>query len=481
MAQTIEVKNIGDKLNTLNSLKKLLAYYNPGFVQSKFFNLYDKIYNGASLSGEGTSIGTTQLNFAVFGDSVAGSKGYPLKDMLIASFGNRGSIYSGAATVSGNGYIHQNLTETDYWFTGLWHGVTGGSGTVTFQIGGSGLKGDKLKIYYIKGPGFGHFKVQKSINGLAGTYNDIAGYEDIDCSDTELKSAVLEIATTVTETTIPRITGVSGDVIVLFATMENTTKEGVMWLNMSAGGLGWDKASLTPSAIITPVFADLKIDLATLEFKEGSSHTWVSTYVYPWLNVINDAYTKTDWILIGSTPQTSSDEYNVSANSELKAYADTYDYFYFDGYYPFANYSKLTDIGWNGDGTHPSAKAGYFLAGIIYQLIGLTSLFKKPIGSDIRNSNIWSSIIKISGFTDGVQIGELTYDGDNDLVIKTKRNIVFKTISGTTRATMDGGNFNLGAATAKYGVNGVYGVSGSFTTNDGKTITVTNGIITSIV
>lgn len=439
--------------------------YKLGLIRSRFLNLYKKIYNGASISGGDLSIGLAQINYAIFGDSMSGYKGVPLYNLLRQKFGYRGGIYQNQPVMTGNAYSHSNTNETQYWFNGSWSGITGGSGSLTYNLGGGGQSGDKLKIYYIKGPDKGHFKVQFSTTSLGGVYSDAPGFEDIDCYSETVQSAFITIPTPAGNI-CPKVVGLSGDIVIIMATMENTTISGIMYYPMGVGGLGWDKASLTANSIIAPVFADIQLDLALLEFKEGDGSS-IETYVYPWLDAVNAAYTKTDWCLIGSTPQQNQNDINVSANSALKVYADTRLKYYFDGYSPLVDYNTLVALGWQGDGLHVAAATGFYLSSILFSLIGLDNTFFRPIPYDIRNSKTATSHVAFLS-PDSLEISSIKQLDGFDMTLKAKRAFRFGSDDMASMAAIDKYGdawFNSSVLTKKYKLDGLNAAPSSATDN----------------
>lgn len=112
---------------------------------------------------------------------------------------------------------------------------------------------------------------------------------------------------------------------------------------------------------------------------------------------------------------------------------------------------------------------------------------KKPREYRIHDYSDAIAIVGLNNINNAISIPS-GYEKVNGDVVHTGKNtqigdfIITGTINQTGDNTIIG---NLKAtnieATAGYKINGVSGVSGTFTTVDGKTVTVTNGIITSIV
>lgn len=354
-----------------SSLIRSVAMYgmlaNVYDTRGKFLNTYKKLLAGSSIAGNTISRGKVRLRVAGFGDSVGGYAFNPFADLLYDMFGWGGGILSLSAS-TGGGSAHSNTNETTYWFNGNWFEING-SGSLTFLYGGGRVQSTQLKIYYIKESGAGSFQVQ--VDAGAGYANEGSV---VDCDNATLESGVITINKS-SGTYGIRINQVSGNVkiIMVVGINEPTDYDGVTMLQLNVGGLGWTAANSTSKAITRPVFSDLAIDLAFLEFKETG--TIYSTFKQ-WADSFQAASPNTDWVLIGSTPQATNNADNISDNSALRLVAYQNNWFYYDGYSPFGSYAKLDSLGWDGDGIHPDYATGFYKAIHLWRIIGIGDILK---------------------------------------------------------------------------------------------------------
>lgn len=409
---------------------------NPYDTRGRFLNVAKKMLAGSNISGTSVTRGKVRLRIGGFGDSMAGYLFMPFLEKLTAMFGYGGGIMSSVAT-TGGAYIHSNVNETNYWFTGTWHGING-TGALTYLYGGGRAIATQLKIYYIKESGAGSFQVQLD----PGTgYADEGGV--VDCNSTNLESGVITINKPQGAYGI-RINQVSGNIkiIMCVAINEPADYDCVTFLDLSAGGLGWTAANQTSKSITRPVFSDLQIDLATLQFKENGA---VYNDFKQWADSFYAASPKTDWVLTGSGPQASADKSNIADNMALKTIANQHNWFYFDGYKPLINYQKLDSLDWEGDGIHLSHSAGFYLAGMLWRIIGIEDYLKfgRMAGTDPTGDMNFTQTrgIKFTASNANTYSGRMSASPNSpDLMIYFQRWLGLANSSGTMLTHFDPSN-----------------------------------------
>ena len=344
-------------------------------TRGKFLNLYKTLLNGSNIPGQSVSRGDVHIRFGAFGDEMGNYLSIPIYQKMRAMFGNGGSILESVAP-SGGGYVHTNVNETDYWFNGQWSGING-SGDLLYTLGGGRVNATVLKVYYIKEPGAGSFQVQSDSG---------AGYVDeggvINANGATTEAGIVTIPKPLGNYSI-KINQVSGNIRILFCAAINEAEgqDGVAIFRFYTNGLEWSKANETPKAITAPVFADLGLNLAMLQFKESSN---AYTPLKEWFGAFRTASPTTDWSFNANMPQAAQDSLNKVNNAVLKQIAFEDSVFYFDGYNPLMGYSKVTNLGWQGNGSilHPST--GFYLASQLWRIIGIESILMlgQNLGTD---------------------------------------------------------------------------------------------------
>lgn len=406
---------------------------NPYDTRGKFLNLARKLLAGSNMAGTSLTRGKVRLRIASFGDSMGGYIFMPFSEKLISMFGYGGGVMA-SIIPAGGAYVHADVSETNYWFNGNWQGING-SGSLTYLYGGGRAISTQLKIYYIKEPGAGSFQVQLD----PGT-----GYADegsvVSCGSTQLESGVVTINKPQGAYGL-RINQVSGNIriIMCVAINEPADFDGVTVLNLSNGGLAWDKANQTSKAITRPVFEDLGIDLATLQFKENGT---VYNDIRQWTDSFAAASRRTDWVLIGSGPQVSADEANIADNLALKKVALDRNWFYFDGYRPLINYAKVDSLDWEGDGVHLNHATGFYLSSMLWRIIGIEDFLKfgRMAGTDPTGDMNFtlSRGIKFTGSNTNVPAGRIAASTNSpDMYIYSARWFVLLNNSGTMLSHFD--------------------------------------------
>jgi len=106
----------------------------------------------------------------------------------------------------------------------------------------------------------------------------------------------------------------------------------------------------------------------------------------------------------------------------------------------------------------------------------------------IHDASSADSFLQFTQQSTGVATGDgffVGVDSGNNSRLRNKENtdMLFSTNDATRMTIESGGNVDIAnnVDATSYSVGGVPGASGTFTTTDGKTVTVVNGIVTSII
>ncbi|HMI03738.1 MAG TPA: hypothetical protein VK541_14740 [Pedobacter sp.] len=409
---------------------------NPYDTRGTLFRFYKKLLNGSSFNSGVLQREAVKLRLGSLFDSVATYCFVPIANKFTNMFGANGGIIP-FTSLTGGGYYHLDTSDTAYWFNGSWHGING-AGSLRFLIGGGLTPANQIKVYYITEPGAGSFKVQVSSTSTTTGYSDVGSV--VNC-DAPLSAGIFTHDTTLASYAT-QIVQVSGNVKILFVTQTNTDPniDGVSIYNMAVGGLNLDSVT-TPSAILNPVFTDLGIDLMFWEAKENP--TAMAAQGYAFFDSWRANSPLTDWILMGSSPQTegSSNDNNLASNALLKQYAQAHRWLYYDGYTPLISIQEMRDIGWLGGGVdelHLSISTGVYRAAELWRIIGVEGVLNlgSQFGATITKEPVLQNGQGIH-WTDslGAFKGRVKPVG-SDLSYDSARWHTFRLMRGTVLATL---------------------------------------------
>lgn len=214
------------------------------------------------------------------GDSMIGTaRSVGLSSTFESNFGNAGfGFIEGSATTPAS-------VEKDAclkWITGETYLVPL-TGIATFGLSVAlPVAADTIKIYYLRQPGGGHFKIQTERNG--GTWTDEVGYTDID-TDGVLGGVVITITKADTQrwsnyrvrcVGLGNGAGGAGNVTIIGAGLYHSRQSGAIysWMYNSSSSLPNNNtvsAKSTPRAITDPIFADLGLNLIVISNYDGAS------------------------------------------------------------------------------------------------------------------------------------------------------------------------------------------------------------------
>lgn len=215
------------------------------------------------------------------GDSMIGTARYVgLESAFVANFGQAGFGFT-----IGQGTSPATLEKDAClkWITGETFLIPL-TGIATF--GGlsvaTTVPANTIKIYYLRQPGGGHFKIQTERNG--GAWTDEVGYTDID-TDGVLGGVVITITKADTQrwsnyrvrcVGLGNGSGGAGNVTIIGAGLYHTRQSGAIYSWMYNGSTDVPNnntvsAKSTPRAITDPIFADLGLNLVVLSNYDGAS------------------------------------------------------------------------------------------------------------------------------------------------------------------------------------------------------------------
>jgi len=241
----------------------------------------------------------------------------------------------------------------DVWFSGYAHRLTA-TGSVDFGTGGVNAKWDVAKIYYAKEAGAGTFQIL--VDGVPAT-----GYENVSASGSGL--GVIRIGKIGVAARRLTILGLTGIVKIIGPSFESSTIPGVVFSNISQGGISLDMQTTQGLANLGTFISDFDPDFITFEMKE-TANTYAAN-LEKLLDVVDSAAPLADFVGIGSTPTLNENTDQLLQNEILKAKCLEHGQIYWDGYKPFKSYAVLDSVGWAGDGIHVDDKASAFLADLM--------------------------------------------------------------------------------------------------------------------
>ena len=300
--------------------------------------------------------GLINPSFLLVGDSVAEGKTYAFFDELARRWSRVQSYAGWVNTATPANGATTSLTDFATWPTGIHHVIPAG-GTVEFKEGSLlQWRANQARIYYIREPGAGSFKVQASYND--GAYADVTG---------TISASAASVSTAVETITLPlglnsvQVVGVSGTVrIPPIMRYQETGAPGAQMSTLHRGGITVQQLSATPTAITNPVIADIAPDVIVMEVKDALAdlQAGLATLV----SKINGALGyRPDWVFLGTNQIPGDNADRIAANSFMRSYAETNGYAFLDLSFLFGpTIAAAQTAGLQGAGSdvHPTP-AGY--------------------------------------------------------------------------------------------------------------------------
>ncbi|MFC5930943.1 hypothetical protein D6T64_12175 [Cryobacterium melibiosiphilum] len=371
------------------------------------------------------TLGTVQrARVLAFGDSIGLFKWHMLYKLLDRSFGGRDSCGAvigagpsgtgwsvpGVGHVASSGTITNQTSAFDAWPSGLVDSYATGA-TKSYGILGSNPTWDTAKVYYVKESGAGTFKVQ--IDGV-----DESGFTSVSAAGTGL--GIITITRGTAASRAVRIVNLTGTHRIVGTSFEDSTQAGVLFANVSQGGIALDQQTTQGYANFQTFLADFNPDLITFEMKENSSY--LAAKMEQLLTVIDAGAPVATFVGIGSTPIAVNDADQVIQNAQIRAACLAHGKVYWDGYAPFGSYAAINALGWAGDGIHVAEAASSFLSGLMARDLGLFD----HAGSE-RPFNVNALKVTVQEKIVLGRLGNLTVTG-SDVVLDASGNF---TVSGT--------------------------------------------------
>lgn len=317
-----------------------------------------------------------QLNLVITGDSVAGNMASFLEQSLQTQFPVAGYGVGSSSGTSGNIIINGNYftpsgdvlvndggaVPYDYtrWPTGVYYD-TGVSGALTTGA----FTGDTFRVFYIIEPGAGTATVSLNTNG--GGFVNIG---TISASGT-LSGGVFNYSASTVGSNILKITGATGRVKIIGSEETNSTVSGIIYHQISRGGLDMAEATQTPASITGPILAVMAPDLITWDAKESQTEPDGSSFktdLATFINTLQAGNPLADVILVGSMPvggpsalqggSTATGADQILDNRDVRLLAESHNWVYLDNFYPVLDFPTLAGLGLISNGAPPVTLSG---------------------------------------------------------------------------------------------------------------------------
>ena len=266
------------------------AFLRPDFLWKTMARLYTARQSRFNL----------QLRVVMIGDSFATCA----EPFLRGAFGDVGEGFNlNSATYSG-GASHTTGDFTK-WISG--HYVTlSSSGNVI--LGSGNTVGSRIKIYYLKYPGGGTFKVQTDVNS-SGSWSDEAGYTAVSTNNPTNDAGVITIDKSDSNVYRVRIVWVSGTSYVIGGNLMEVDGQtgnrpgGAPLMDLSAGGSTPSQWAACPSVSLNTVLASFDPHLIFVKSDdpaEAYEASWPGLY-----EKLKIAAPNADFVIIGTHPTVS--------------------------------------------------------------------------------------------------------------------------------------------------------------------------------
>jgi hypothetical protein len=391
-------------------------------------NLYKKI---ATING-GTA---ARVRWLCLGDSYAQKLFSPASDVLYSMLGgDAGGFFTasvgGISVNATTGTVTGQTAAFDAWPSRLAESFATGA-TRTYGRGGSTTTCDTIKVYYVKEPSAGTFKLQ--VDGA-----DAAGFTNVSASGTLGQLGIATITTTRATHNLT-IVNLTGTVRIIGVGFEDSTVSGLVVINVSQGGIpmGGQTNSMTGQATSLANFqaflADLTPDVMITENKEASSY--YATALSTLFAITAAGAPNMDVIGVGSPPLAANDSDQVIQNAQLKAACEAAGYIYWDSYLPFKSYAKMAALGLEGDGVHVSTTADQYRALLMLRDLGILNFYGRNPHQRLKLLQLIIGQPKET--TPAAVVGTDAFN--LDLLIDLGRSLKLRNASGTEFASFDPG------------------------------------------
>lgn len=268
----------------------------------------------------------------------------------------------GVSLNSSSGTVVDNLSDYSVWWTGLTTTFGAAASRVYGQGGGVGTC-DRVEVYYIGG------------TGVLGVQVDGGSVVSVDTS--LIPAGTLGIysvnpahaAQTVTLSTVSGTPKVIGTPVAQW----DSTVSGLIHGSAAQGGISLTSATAQAWTNYSTWLAHTLPDVITWEMKTGQ---WTQASLNAMLSAIQVGAPLADVVLLGSTPDSTSNSAQLLSNLTIAATARTFqaaglNALYFDGFTPLGSWNRVNALGIGGDGIHLDWKAHYFLGSLLMRDMGI--------------------------------------------------------------------------------------------------------------
>lgn len=429
-AGTAATKNVGTASGTVMAGDdvRLVPTYGPRKIVSKLYTF--------------AATGTGSARSLTFGDSLAFFKPQFVLRFLNSQLGGS-SIGDAAPTAaaayagSGGGWLNTNVVAGTfttnpadgytYWPTGQLSQLTTGT-RVQWITGGVTPTFTRVKVYYIREPGAGVFNIK--VGGSTVTSPD--------ASNASVALGSYEIVQSSATATIELQHASGGNVRVVGVIFSATAFNGVNNADVAVGGLALSNAmsSAQCRALFTAFVTDWAPDISFVEMDDVIDPADATK-----LGDCLDGSATGDKVIIASTPS-AADPTSTTRRDLWKTFVAGRNrtFFFFDGWTPVSPYQTLSDLGWQGDGTHPSFECSAYLSDLLMDQLGLR---QSVYGRATKAVNNVSSVSKLARNTEIVGAGEkIAFETDGsfgydwNLTIPRAFSISTRGSYGTPNATL---------------------------------------------
>jgi hypothetical protein len=345
--------------------------------------------------------GNQPLMLISLGDSVAGESSASMFNSMIDTWsrsyikvGSELCNPSNTRRVIPTGTVKQMVPDA-FWFS-TWYALSTG-GTITEQNdwNANGLFVNQVKLYYIKHPGGGAFRLQQSTFG--GAFSDIASLNGFNATPI---GAVATVTISQTMAKFQVVSDSSTNYIIGFGDNFSGLTQGFITTFLTADGIPLTEIQSVPRAIRDPILAGICANsgggMILVHMKEDStaSTDLAQRDVATWLNTVSNLNMVVVWV--GTSPLAADTNtfppYTVAQNFLIRSNAYVHNQSFFDAYKYFVNYPLMLTNGLNTDGTHPSQQASDYMAAMFMNEFGCNIL---PNSSSWRHAPI---VVDYHGF-----------------------------------------------------------------------------------
>jgi hypothetical protein len=293
-------------------------------------------------------------NILFFGDSMIGTALATLRGQLesygeLSGWGLLPGAIVGGATIESDACVKWINGET-------WLLNASGEGVEFAYNASLAVEGDTLKIYHLRQPGGGTFKIQSSVDGAA--------YVD-EGSTIDTNGALAGVVTTVTKSVYSktykiRAVWVSGTVNIIGGGIRDSKRFGPIVSFITNGSTSINNinnAKNTARAITDPIFADIAPNLIVLSHLDGAASVTADQATLQdniAAGVVSTGAPAPSWLIVGPPigDDDAQDALNLAQQQAMRALADSrYDAFYDNRTWALP-VSTVISRGLITDGTH---------------------------------------------------------------------------------------------------------------------------------